>query len=225
MAAEAAPGRGLPGWRGWLMLALLLPTAGWVFFEAQRSFRADAGSAAARQQVLAWVGGAGLPKTQQEWDAAHTALQAALSLAPDDPDMQERLGDLHAVAGQRDWANLALRRQHYARAVAYYETAIALRPSAPQSWAMLAAARQAMGAPPATVQAAWEKAQHLGPFEGHVQPILMQVVLADWEGASPVMQAWAKDLFDKGNAGTQQDINALARRYGWQFSPDAVPKP
>ena len=220
---EVASTRPAPAWRGWLLLALLLPTAAWVLYESQRVFRADWASAAARQQVLAWVSGAGLPKSQPEWDAARTALQTSLDLAPDDPDMQERMGDLHAVAGQRDWADPALRNQHYAKAAGYYGVAIALRPSSPQTWAMLAAARQAMGAPAATVHAAWTEAQQRGPFEGHVQPILMQVVLADWDGASPAMQAWAKGLFDAGNASTQRDINDMARRYGLQFAPDIAP--
>ena len=220
-----SPARPAPAWRGWLLLALVLPTAAWVLYESQRVFRADWASAAERQQVLTWVSGAALPKSQQEWDTAQAALQASLDLAPDDPDMQERMGDLHAVAGQRDWADPALRAQHYARAASYYDAAIALRPSSPQTWAMLAAARQAMGTPPAAVQAAWARAQRLGPFEGHVQPILMQVVLADWEGASPAMQAWAKDLFDRGSAPTQRDINALALRYGLRFDPDTAPAP
>ena len=222
---EVNPARPVPAWRGWLLLALLLPIAAWVLVESQRVFRADWASAAARQQVLSWVSGAGLPKSQHEWDTAKAALQASLDLAPDDPDMQERMGDLHAVAGQRDWADSALRAQHYARAASYYDVAIALRPSSPQTWAMLAAARQAMGAPPATVHAAWAQAQRRGPFEGHVQPILMQVVLADWDGAAPAMQAWAKDLFDRGGASTQRDINALARRYGLQFNADTASAP
>jgi len=222
---ELRPARPAPVWRGWLLLALLLPIAAWVLYESQRVFRADWASAAERQHVLAWVGGAGLPKSQQEWDAAQAALQASLDLAPDDPDMQERMGDLHAVAGQRDWADEALRRQHYARAVDHYLAAIKLRPSSPQSWAMLAAARQAMGAPPATVHAAWDLAKRLGPFEGHVQPILMLVVLTDWDGASPAMQAWAKDLFDRGNEPTRRDINALAERYGLLFTPDPPAQP
>lgn len=222
---ELSRARPAPVWLGWLLLALLLPTAAWVLYESQRVFRADWASAAVRQQVLAWVGGTGLPKSQQEWDAAKTALQASLDLAPDDPDMQERMGDLHFVAGQRDWADQTLRGRHYANAASYYDVAIALRPSSPQTWAMLAAARQAMGAPPQAVQSAWARAQRLGPFEGHVQPILMQVVLADWEGASPAMQTWAKELFDRGSASTQRDINTLARGYGLQFAPDAAPAP
>jgi tetratricopeptide (TPR) repeat protein len=221
------PGRAGPLAFAWplLLLALVLPTAAWVLFEAQRSFRADWASAAERQQVLAWVSGAGLPGSAQEWQAARAALQASLDLAADDPDMQERMGDLHAVAGLRDWADSALRQRHYADAAAYYQVALKLRPSAPQTWAMLASARQAMGAPAAGVHEAWAKARQLGPFEGHVQPILMQIVLTDWNGASPPMQAWAKDLFDTGNEATRRDINALALRYGLQFTPDLPAAP
>jgi tetratricopeptide (TPR) repeat protein len=208
-----------------VLLCSLLPVAGWVLFEAQRTFRADWASAYERQQVLAWVAGTGLPKSPEEWEAARAALQASIDLASDDPDMQERMGDLYGVAGLRDWADIALRHQHYAKAAAYYQAALKLRPSEPQTWAVLASARQAMGAPPASVYEAWAKARQLGPFEGHVQPILMQIVLADWNGASPQMQDWAKGLFDAGNAATQRDINALALRYGWQFTPDAPAAP
>jgi tetratricopeptide (TPR) repeat protein len=222
---ELAQGGPARRWRAWLLLALVLPTAGWVLYESQRSFRAYWASAAEQQKVLAWVSGAGLPGTPQEWEDARAALQATLDLTPDDPDATERLGDLHAVAGQRDWADEALRRQHYARAVAHYLAAIQLRPSSPQSWAMLAAARQAMGDAPAAVHTAWDTAQRLGPFEGHVQPILMQVVLSDWDGASPAMQAWAKGLFDRGNESVRRDINALAKRYGLLFTPDPQAQP
>jgi hypothetical protein len=53
----------------------------------------------------------------------------------------------------------------------------------------------------------------------------MQILLADWNGASEPMQAWAKGVFDTGNAATQRDINALASRYGLQFTPDPPAKP
>ena len=212
-------------WRTWVLLALVLPTAAWVFYESQRQFRAYWASAAVREQVLAWVSGNGLPKSAQVWDGARAAIQRSIDITPDDPDLYERMGDLHAVAGQRDWADPALRQAHYAEAATHYLHAIALRPSEPQTWAMLAAARQAMGAPPADVNAAWAKAQKLGPFEGHVQPILMQVVLADWDHATPPMQDWAKALFDHGNEGTRRDINVLAQRYGLVFHPDTVTAP
>ena len=212
-----------PRWRGWLLLALVLPAAGMVFYEAQRLFRADWASAATRHNVVQWVSGAAAPKSQAEWDTAHADLQTSLRITPDDPNLHERLGDLHAVAGQRDWADASLRRGHFTKAAAAYEQATALRPSEPGTWAMLAIARQAMGASGAPVHTAWARARALGPYEGHVQPMLMQVVLADWDSATPEMQAWAKALFDAGNEGMRNDINTMARRHGLSFAPD--PKP
>ena len=44
------------------------------------------------------------------------------------------------------------------------------------------------------------------------------------EGGSKA-QAWAKDLFDASNEPTRKGINALARRYGLEFAPDAAPAP
>jgi len=212
-----------PRWRGWLLVALVLPVAGAVFYEAQRLFRADWASAATRHNVVQWVSGKGAPQSQAEWDAALADLQTSLRITPDDPNLHERLGDLHAVAGQRDWADDTLRRAHFARAATAYEQATVLRPSEPGTWAMLAIARQAMGAGGAPVHSAWARARALGPFEGHVQPMLMQVVLADWDGATPEMQAWAKALFDAGNANMRKDINTMANRYGLRFAPDPAP--
>jgi len=206
-------------WGRWLVFAALLPIAAWVLNESQRVFRADWASAAARQQVLKWVSGAAAPQSAQEWQAAQAALQASLNITPENPDMHERMGDLHTVAGQRDWAQTAMRQQHFANAQREYEAATRLRPLEPQTWAMLAAARQAAGAPPAQVHEAWAQALKLGSFEGHLEPILMQVVLADWEGAAPAMRKWAESLFDKGNEAVRRDINTLAKRYGLQFAP------
>jgi predicted TPR repeat methyltransferase len=206
-------------WLPWLLLAVLLPVAGWVLNESQRLFRADWASAAQRHQVLEWVSGAKAPASAAEWEAAHAALLASVAITPEDPDMHERLGDAHTVAGQRDWAQPALRQQHFANAQRAYEAAAALRPAEPQTWAMIAAARQAAGEPAAQVHEAWARALKLGPFEGHLQAILMQVVLADWEGASPGMRNWATTLFDDSNAAVRGDINRLAARYGLRFDP------
>jgi len=225
MNGETAPAPPPGRWRAALLLVLLLPVAGWVFYESQRTFRADWASASARHKVVQWVAGTAQPKDEAEWQQAHADLQRSLGITPDDPGMQERMGDLYAVAGQRDWAEEPRRRAHFAEAARYYQQAIALRPSEPGTWAMLALARQSMGAPPASVHEAWARAQKQGPYEGHVQPMLMQVVLAGWDDATPAMQAWAKALFDNGDAGTRSGINAMAKRYGLVFTPDPVAAP
>ena len=210
-------------WTPWLLAVLAWPTAGWVLFEGQRTVRADWASATARQHVVRWVSGEVAPADTNEWEEARSAIQHSLNLVPDSPEMQERMGDVYSVAGQVNWANEKLRTEYFKRAAVHYESAVALRPSESGTWAMLASARQAMGASPTRVQHAWAQARKLGPFESHVQPMLMQVALADWNNASPVMQNWAKTLFDRADPVMQAEINALAGRYGLVFKPDALP--
>lgn len=210
-----------PAWRWgpFMLLAVAGPLTAWVLYQGQLMARADWASISARQQVVQWVSGETAPTEAADWAAVRDEIQSSLDIQPDSPEFLERMGDVFSVAGQRDWADSALRMKHFSAAAAFYERAITTRPSEPGTWAMLAAARQAAGAPLASVHEAWVQAQKLGPFEGHVQPILMQVVLADWDHASPAMQAWATTLFDRVSPGTQGEINALAKRYGLQFQP------
>ena len=210
-----------PAWLSNLPALLALPVALWMGFEAQRSFRADWLSIQARQQVVDWLAETSPVFSEEAWQEASRALQSSLALTPDDPTLHERLGDLYSVAGRRDWDNAQLRQTHFNAAAEKYEAALALRAGEPGAWAALASARQSSGSSPASVHMAWSKAQALGPFEGHVQPVLLQVVLADWDGASPAMQNWARALFDHSDTATRTQINALAKYYGLIFMADA----
>ena len=204
----------------WLVLAV--PVAAWVFWEAQRTFRADLASASARQHVATWVGGAESPKTAQDWNEAQAALLEAIGITPDDPDLHERLGDLHVVAGRRDWERTELRRIHFGHAADAYRQALVLRPGEPATWAMLAMVDQVLGTDPARVHKTWAMALACGPNEAHTRPILLQIVLAGWNHATPEMQAWAKTLFDQGDATTRATINKMAEPYGLLFTPDTA---
>ena len=213
-------------WPTRLAAALLLAVSVWMLTEAQRTLRSDWGSAAARHHVALWASGRGAPAdAPQAWEQARDALQRALSITPANPVLHERLGDAYFAAGQRDWQREKISREHFAEAALHYGRAIELRPDEPATWAMLASARQAAGGDSVGVQAAWARALALGPFEGHVQPVLMQVVLTDWDGATPAMQNWAKTLFDRGSIATREQINAMAKPYGLVFRPDASSPP
>ena len=210
--------------QAWLVLAVVVPVAGWVLLDAQRTFRAEWATLAARGQVDRWLASQHDDSSLPDWNTAYASLRQGLALTPDDPALHERMGDLYAVAGRRDWADAALRLQHHRQAAAHYEDALALRPSSAIAWATLASARQAMRDDKTRVHAAWSEARRLGPYEGHVQPLLLQVVLADWEAATPKMQDWAKALFDHSDARTQAQINVLAKYYGLVFTPDTPAK-
>ena len=199
----------------------VMGVAGWVAFEGQRLIHADALSLGARKQVGLWASGAEAPPAAPAWDEAHEALQAALAVTPDNPGLQEQLGDLHAVAGRRDWAEQALRAGHFGNAVSAYRKAIALRPTDSRTWAGLAAAHQGLGETGPPMQQAWKRALQLGPNEGHVQPMLLEMALATWTTATPQMQDWVSRFFDDGSESQRKALNLLADRHGLQFEPSA----
>lgn len=211
-------------WRTWLFAALLLPAAAWVLWQAQRTLRSDWGSWAAREQVVAWASGAAPLPSDAQLDDTRAALAQAIAVMPDNPTLQERLGDAHFVAALQTWQAMPARATQLQAAATQYQAALALRPFEPQTWAKLATALQGSGAPAEQVQAAWWRARELGPHDEHVLPLLLRVVLADWQGANPKMQDWAKALFDEGSPGTRSGINAMAARYGLHFAPDDTSK-
>ncbi len=204
-------------WRNLPLLLLAIAIGGWACYEGQRLIRADALSLGARRQVGNWASGATSPATQTDWDDAQAALTAALAITPDNPGLQENLGDLHMVAGRRFWADVPLRLQHFNQAVAQYQKALDLRPADPQTWASLAAAYQGAGQTGSSLHQAWAKALALGPNEGHVQPMLLETALATWATASPQMQAWAQAFFLASAEPQRKAINEMARRYGLRF--------
>ena len=212
-------------WPTWVAAALLLPLAAWVLWQAQRTLRSDWGSWFAREQVTAWASGAAPLPSQAQLNTARAALVQALAVTPDNPTLQERLGDAHFVAALSAWGDMPARTALLQAAAAQYQVALSLRPAEPQTWAMLATVLQAAGAPSSQLHPAWVRAQDLGPHDEHVLPLLLRVVLADWTGASPRMQDWAKTLFDNSSTATRQAINAMAAKYRLKFEADKPPPP
>ena len=202
-----------------LLLAALAIT-GWVFWQAQLLLRSDYPSQSARQKIGQWASGAVREPSEAAWASALQDMQAALSIAPGNPVLQEQLGDLYTVAGRRDWYDTPVRKQHFANAVAQYKKALALRPTDPQTWASLAAAYQGLGEHPDDLAQAWHMALKYGPHEGHVQPMLLELALSQWATATPDMQQWAKAMFDNAAQPQRKAINNLAARYGLMFQPD-----
>ncbi len=207
-------------WSGLVWLVPVCMVGGWAIYEGQRLARADLMSVGTRKQVDTWASGAAVPGSQQEWDAAMTTLTAAQAITPDNPGLQESIADLYTVAGRRDWADPPKRLQHFNQAVTHYRLALALRAADPQTWASLAAAYQGQGDTGNNLHRAWDKALELGPNEGHVQPMLLETALATWTTASPKMQRWTMDFFEKSAEPQRKAINEMARRYKLRFDVD-----
>ena len=208
-------------WRKLPLLLAVCMVGGWAIHEGQRVARADLMSVGTRKQVAAWASGGAAPSSQQGWDDALATLTAAQAITPDNPGLQESIGDLHVVAGRLDWADLPRREQHFNQAVLQFQKALALRSADPQTWASLAAAYQGLGDTGSKLHQAWAKALELGPNEGHVQPMLLETALATWATASPKMQRWTKDFFEASAEPQRKAINEMARRYNLRFDVEA----
>ena len=208
-------------WRNLPLLLAVCWVGGWAIYEGQRVARADLMSVGTLKQVATWASGAATPSSPQEWDDALATLTAAQAITPDNPGLQESIADLQVVAGRRDWADLALRQQHFSHAVLQYRKALALRSADPQTWASLAAAFQGTGDTGTNLHQAWARALELGPNEGHVQPMLLETALATWATASPGMQRWTMDFFVASAEPQRKAINEMARRYNLRLDVDA----
>ena len=209
-----------------LLTAGVLAVASWVFVDAGRLLMADLGSMRARWLVGQWAAGTTKPPTPAEWTQARRALEGALAWTPDDPALHDRLGDLHAVAGARDWDDEASSTESYRRALDHYRAALALRPLDPQTWASLAGALAGAGEreTPAFGEA-WAQALRLGPHEGHVQPMLMSLALSNWDVATPAMRDWVVRFHAEAAEPQRAALHKVAARYGLRFDEAGTPQP
>jgi tetratricopeptide (TPR) repeat protein len=224
-AAQEQAGRRRVGALGsWLALAVAIPVAAWVFAEAQRHARADLASAGARKAVAVWVSGERWPPSREALDDARADIERAVRIEPDNPALQEALGNAYLALAQFDWSDVSARRAHLERAAAQYQRVITLRPAAAQSWAALASLYAALGESKELLRQTWERALSLGPNESYVQPMLLQTALAVWADASPRMQQWAKDRFENGTEAQRRAINQMAKAYGLEFESDRPPR-
>lgn len=210
-------------WRVALTGALVAVAVLWVGWQAGRTFLADVGSARARNEVQQWSAHTLAPDAQAMANA-QTDLEDALRWTPDNPALHEQLGDLFTAQAQASFTQQqpdaaqrvpALLQQ----ARAAYLQAAALRPAWPIVWSSLATVYYGLGDRPAYL-AAWQQALRLGPNEPGVQSALLDLTLLDWAQATPAQQAWAVQLFEKGDAGRRAAINRRARVFGLEFADE-----
>jgi len=189
-----------------------------VFWESQRLIRADFASVAALEQVAKWVARTESPPSVQAWESARAAIERAVEIVPDDPAMHEVRGDVYVVAGSQRWFDAQQRQTCFREAIGSYRKSLQLRPTEPQTWASLAAAYYGAREYGAPLQEAWARALALGPHEGQVQPMLMDLALATWSDATPEMRNWVEDTFENAPESSRIEINKMAATRGLRLS-------
>src|SRR5204862_8014008 len=76
--------------------------------------------------------------TRDEWQALYGSLTRALALAPGDPDNLSELGRLHRILLEANDLDAGEISRYGDAGAAYYQAALALRPTWPWDWGDLA---------------------------------------------------------------------------------------
>jgi cytochrome c-type biogenesis protein CcmH/NrfG len=151
-----------------LMIAVPLSAAlAWLAVDSVR--RGDAGTVVYEAAAVI----AAAPPDAPALASVAGHLERAQAVTPDDPEIEELLGEL------------ALRRIDRAdsrdRALAHFSRAIALRPTSPYTWAAIADARYRKGDTGPAFETALRHASELGPAEPEVQRTVVDLGLATWD--------------------------------------------
>jgi hypothetical protein len=167
------------------IIAGLLLLLGYAFSVAVRTGLADVYAAPAKS-YLQTMRDADEVLTREEWQALHDNLLRALALAPDDPDNLSELGRLYRIlleAADLDAGQIAL----YANAgAAYYQAALALRPTWPWDWGNLALVKYEQYQDTSGVyQDALVRTIQFGPRESFLQDQVAELGSHSWSALNP----------------------------------------
>jgi hypothetical protein len=172
-------------------LALLLALMGASLFQSVRVGWADANSLGARWLVSEWRESRGPGFTPERWQQARDVLTSTLSITPDNPQLYDDLGFLHASRAQllgygEPGSPLRIYQEKLLEeSIVHYRQATVLRPTFPFSWAYLAMAKDLRGQDDAELWLAFDKALRFGYTESAVRIVLTHIACAHWDELSP----------------------------------------
>jgi tetratricopeptide (TPR) repeat protein len=192
---------------------------------------ADASSLAARWWVSEWRVGRGPSQDPKNWNKARTALQFAIKITPDDPQLYDDLGYLYAERGvligaPEDGEPLkAYQTEMFDEAIANYRTATSLRPTFPYSWVYLALSKSLRGQDDDEMWAAFDKAVKFGKNEAGVQQPLARIAFPRWQALSSERKLAITSMVE--NAHAKAQLQDMAQQSGIEFAATAAsaPKP
>lgn len=181
-----------------IVLAVCLPLVlffvGLSLWHGVRAAWGDAMTLSARWLVAEWRENNGPAFTPALWVQAHDDLRDGLRITPDNPQLYDDLGYLHASRAQAIGPTEAdtplgkYQRQLLDDAIDHYRVATRLRPTLPYSWVYLAKAKELRGQLDAELWQAFDKALKLGSGEAAVRLVLVEIACAHWNNLPTVRQ-------------------------------------
>jgi tetratricopeptide (TPR) repeat protein len=181
-----------------LVLAVCLPLvllfAGLSLWHGLRAAWGDASTLSARWLVAEWREDKGPGFTPALWLQTRNDLLDGLKITPDNPQLYDDLGYLHASRAQAIGPTEAdsplgtYQRQLLDSAITHYRMATQLRPTMPYSWVYLAKAKELRDKLDAEMWQAFDKALRLGSGEAAVRLVLVEIACTHWGDLSPTRQ-------------------------------------
>jgi hypothetical protein len=166
-------------------IAALLLLLGFALSIAARTGLADVYAAPAKA-YLQTKRDAGGGLTRDEWQALEGSLIRALALAPRDPDNLSELGRLYRIPLEADDLDAAEILRYGDAAAAYYQAALALRPTWPWDWGNLALVKyQQYQDTSGVYQDALVRAIKFGPREPSLQDRVAELGSHSWSVLNP----------------------------------------
>lgn len=188
--------------------------------------RSDAVALSARWELTQWREGKVKMPGAAAWGKVRKQLLEARDIAPDNAQIHDDLGFIHALRAQSVAGIPELQVLHQAllsQAEAYYRTAVTLRPMFPYAWAHLALTQHYLGRHGPDFWKNYDTAFAYGKNESGVQRILGEIAFANWSALGPERERAMRQLLVKGAPHVRQDLIAMAAGQGVVLDTDITP--
>lgn len=183
-----------------------------------RAAWSDASALHASWLVNGWRDDKGLVYNPKLWREARDDLQSALQTAPDNAQLLDDLGFLHAARAQGLGTPITAGTQHALQqnlltdAILYYRAAVSLRPTFPYSLTYLAFSKHLRGEHDAEFWLVFDKALQYGHTEAGVQPALAHIAFANWSDMGVKRQSQIISMVQTAPAPIRQRLGELAEK-------------
>jgi hypothetical protein len=180
----------------------------------------DFDTLAVRWSIREWSEKRNAVPSPEIWEQAQGSLQGALQITPDNPQILEDLGYLHASRAQAmGWPKMdspdeAVRQNLLTQAIDEYRGATLLRPTFPQPWAYMALAKHLKGTQDAEFWVAFDKALLFGNFAEGVPPVLAKLAFAQWTKLSPQRLELVTVMINSSRGPTRQTLLGMIQKAG-----------